>query len=693
MKRRFAIIMAALLIAAMAGCSQSGTSSTAEQSTVQSSADSSVAESAESEISEAESSVVSEVTSTESSEEKSETSAAESSENKSKTESSKPKNEESSKPENSKAETSKTETSKPVESSKPEESSNPEESSTPSKKPEESSNPSKKPEESSTPSKKPEESSTPSSTPKQEVKATGITLDLSSLSLTSGSTQELNAYILWSNGTSSYNGITWSTSNNGVATVSSSGYVTAKSAGTATITASYGSYSKSCTVTVKAAQSSQPSGGGNGGNGGSSGNGGNGGSGNGGSTSKPSDGGNGGAQTQPSTPTITIKYRNDAAIEVGKENYVRPSVYKGNEMLAGAAGNYNITYKSSNTSVATVDSDGFVKGISQGTCTITATYGSSTTTCTVTVKAASGSGSGGGSSQTGDQSSKATEWYSADGNWYCNNIHPNIGDKVTIKYIGKYDRIHGSSHVVRDRMAYKMLIEHGSLYNKTQNALTVSFTVKDPGYFNFEFYKLKTDERGNIIEDWIYPYDKLRFDVNANETYDEYYYDEFGNRYSTTWVESEHEAFKTKTRKGYTIWECPEMVTIINEYRAKEGKSPLYWYSSDKAKQEDIEFMKKRGDTQFFNSDGSVDWDAYYKYWGVGQGCRDNCEYHMDGHSDPHGSNYSSNVAECVHMSTGKYGVRRAVEGWMNSPAHRAYIMKLEGSVYICHNGKFFYLS
>lgn len=292
MKRRFAVIMAALLIAAMAGCQQSGTSSTADSDTVQSSADSSVAESAESEISEAESSVVSEETSTESSEEKSDTSAAESSENKSKTESSKPKNEESSKKETSKAETSKTETSKPVESS------NPEESSTPSKKTEES----------STPSKKPEESSTPSSTPKQEVKATGITLDLSSLSLTSGSTQELNAYILWSNGTSSYNGITWSTSNNGVATVSSSGYVTAKSAGTATITASYGSYSKSCTVTVKAAQVSQPSqpSGGKGGTqtqpsqpsgGGNSGNDGSGNGGSSGQTSKPSGGNNGGGSS------------------------------------------------------------------------------------------------------------------------------------------------------------------------------------------------------------------------------------------------------------------------------------------------------------------------------------------------------------------------------------------------------------
>lgn len=233
MKRRLAIIMAALLIAAMAGCQQSGTSSTVDSSTVQSS----VTESAESEISEAESSVVSEETSTESSGEKSEASKTESSDKSSKTESSQSKTEESSKKETSKAESSKTETSK-TESSKSE------------------------------------------SSKAEEPKVTGINIDMSSLSLTSGTSYELNAYILWSNNTQSYQGITWSSNNSSVASVNSTGYVTAKSAGTATITASYGSFKKSCTVTVKAAQvsqPSQPSGGSSGGNWGS--------------TSKPSGGG------------------------------------------------------------------------------------------------------------------------------------------------------------------------------------------------------------------------------------------------------------------------------------------------------------------------------------------------------------------------------------------------------------------
>ena len=256
MKRCLAVILAALLIAAMAGCQQSGTFSPADSSTVQSSADSSAAESAESEISEAQSSIVSEVTSTESSDEKSEASKTESLENKSKTESSKSKTEESSKKETSKAESSKAETSK-TESSKSE------------------------------------------SSQTAEPKATGISIDSSTLSLTSGHTQELNAYILWSNGTQSYNGITWSSNNSSVASVNSTGYVTAKSAGTATITASYGSFKKTCTVTVKAA--SQPSGGS-----GSTGNSGSNNGGSGGQTSKPSGGNSGGSSGNSGTSSLTL---------------------------------------------------------------------------------------------------------------------------------------------------------------------------------------------------------------------------------------------------------------------------------------------------------------------------------------------------------------------------------------------------
>ena len=282
MRKKTVIILVALLAALsvgtaviLASCQNQQNSEAVQTSSVsQSSTESGTEESPEA----SEESVVSEETSAESSEEKSDTSAAESSESKSKTKSSQSKTEESSKKETSKAETSKTETSK-TESSKTETS-----------KTETSKAESSKAKTSKTESSKPESSKA------EEPKVTGINLNMSSLSLTAGNSYELNAYVLWSNGTSSYQGITWTTSNNGVASVSSSGYVTARSAGTATITASYGSYSKSCTVTVKAAQSSQPSGGGNGG-----------------STSKPSDGGSGSSESsKPSTDVSSMSLEEQA---------------------------------------------------------------------------------------------------------------------------------------------------------------------------------------------------------------------------------------------------------------------------------------------------------------------------------------------------------------------------------------------
>ena len=93
---------------------------------------------------------------------------------------------------------------------------------------------------------------------KPKITATSVTLDINNLNLTAGGSRELNAYVHYSDGSSNYSGITWSSSNTGVATVDGYGNVYAHSAGTARITASYGSFKASCSVTVKAAQQSKP---------------------------------------------------------------------------------------------------------------------------------------------------------------------------------------------------------------------------------------------------------------------------------------------------------------------------------------------------------------------------------------------------------------------------------------------------
>ena len=85
------------------------------------------------------------------------------------------------------------------------------------------------------------------------VSVTGVSLNKNSTSLVVGDTESLTATVSPSNATNK--SVTWSSSKTSVATVSSSGVVTAKSAGSATITVKTtdGSYKATCSVTVTAA--------------------------------------------------------------------------------------------------------------------------------------------------------------------------------------------------------------------------------------------------------------------------------------------------------------------------------------------------------------------------------------------------------------------------------------------------------
>ncbi len=124
--------------------------------------------------------------------------------------------------------------------------------------------------------------------------------------------------------------VTFKSSNEKVATVSSTGVVKGVKAGTATITATYGNAKATCKVTVKAS---------------------------------------------------TIKFaKKTATVYTGKTVTVK----------ATATSSATIKYTSSNTKVATVNSKtGVVKGVKAGTATITATAGSLKATYKVTVKAPS----------------------------------------------------------------------------------------------------------------------------------------------------------------------------------------------------------------------------------------------------------------------------------------------------------------
>lgn len=84
------------------------------------------------------------------------------------------------------------------------------------------------------------------------VHVTGVSLDKHSVSIEEGSTETLTETVSPANATDK--SVSWSTSNSSVATVNSSGVVTAVSAGTAriTVTTTDGSYTDYCDVTVTA---------------------------------------------------------------------------------------------------------------------------------------------------------------------------------------------------------------------------------------------------------------------------------------------------------------------------------------------------------------------------------------------------------------------------------------------------------
>ena len=170
------------------------------------------------------------------------------------------------------------------------------------------------------------------------VLVTGISLNMNSTDLKSGETKQLVAAIAPSNAKNKT--ITWSSSNNAVAIVDASGAVTAKSEGTAVITATTvdGGKTASCTVTVAKGEANK-------------------------------------AVTGISLNKATV------TLKTGATEALTATVSP-----AGAA-NKAVNWSSSNASVATVDAAGVVTAKAEGAATITVTTadGGKTATCTVTV--------------------------------------------------------------------------------------------------------------------------------------------------------------------------------------------------------------------------------------------------------------------------------------------------------------------
>ncbi|EKQ57207.1 MULTISPECIES: Ig-like domain-containing protein [unclassified Clostridium] len=170
--------------------------------------------------------------------------------------------------------------------------------------------------------------------------AESITLDKSSIDLNVGDSQQLTATT-----TPAGAQVTWTSSDSSIATVDSTGKVTAVKEGQATITATTtdgSNLSASCVVNV----------------------------------------------TSPVTPSIILNKTSDSLTTGQTDNLIATTTPSA----------VNVSWNSSNTSVATVDSTGKVTAIGAGTAIITATTtdGSNlSASCTVNVTAGNGGNTGG----------------------------------------------------------------------------------------------------------------------------------------------------------------------------------------------------------------------------------------------------------------------------------------------------------
>ena len=179
----------------------------------------------------------------------------------------------------------------------------------------------------------------------KDVAVTEVKLDRSECTLKEGDTTELKATVSPENAINKT--VTWESSDESIVTVDKNGKITAKSAGKATITAKAGDKSASCTVTV----------------------------------TKASD------KTDPNYDVVIYNVESITLIPNKLELEVDDTATLEATIIPSNATNRNVTWESSDITVAKVSTGGAVTAIAPGTATITATADGRSATCEVNVKA------------------------------------------------------------------------------------------------------------------------------------------------------------------------------------------------------------------------------------------------------------------------------------------------------------------
>ena len=165
-----------------------------------------------------------------------------------------------------------------------------------------------------------------------EVAVSSVSLSQTTAEMLVGETVRLSATITPANATDRT--VTWASSKQSVATISSDGVVTAVAEGTSTVTASAGGKSATCMVTV----------------------------------------------SKKAVPVSSVTLdRNSVTIEEGQSTTLVATVSPAD------ATDKDVKWKSSSPSVASVDENGTVRAVSPGEASITATAGGKSASCTVTV--------------------------------------------------------------------------------------------------------------------------------------------------------------------------------------------------------------------------------------------------------------------------------------------------------------------